>query len=62
MRSIRHPLSGALYDLEPHGAIRVTVRDGKSGLFRPAGTKSTLSADEIARADRFYLNAIGEVL
>lgn len=38
MRSIRHPLSGALYDLEPSGAIRVTGRDGKSGLFRADGT------------------------
>ena len=38
MRSIRHPLSGALYDLEANGAIRVTARDGKTGLFRTDGT------------------------
>ena len=38
MRSIRHPLSGALYDLGADGLIRVTVRDGKSGLFRADGT------------------------
>jgi len=38
MRSIRHPLSGALYDLEPNGVIRVTGHDAKSGLFRADGT------------------------
>jgi len=38
MRSIRHPLSGALYDLEANGAIRVTIHDGKSGYFRPDGS------------------------
>jgi hypothetical protein len=37
MRSIRHPLSGALYDLEGNGAIRVKGRDGKMGLFRADG-------------------------
>ncbi|MGO9607816.1 MAG: hypothetical protein ACLQAT_31190 [Candidatus Binataceae bacterium] len=38
MRSIRHPLSGALYDLEESGAIRVTGHDGRTGLFRKDGT------------------------
>lgn len=38
MRSIRHPLSGALYDLEANGAIRVTGRDGRTGLFLADGT------------------------
>ncbi|MGO9454993.1 MAG: hypothetical protein ACLQDV_28695 [Candidatus Binataceae bacterium] len=38
MRSIRHPLSGALYDLEAKGAIRVTGHDGRTGLFRVDGT------------------------
>jgi hypothetical protein len=38
MRSIRHPLSGALYDLEAQGAIRVTGHDGRTGLFRADGT------------------------
>ena len=37
MRSIRHPLSGALYDLQPDGAVRVE-KDGKSGIFRADGT------------------------
>ena len=37
MRSIRHPLTGALYDLEGNGAIRVKGRDGKTGLFRADG-------------------------
>jgi hypothetical protein len=30
-------LSGALYDLEANGVIRVTVHDGKTGLFRADG-------------------------
>ena len=38
MQSIRHPLSGALYDLEDTGAIRVTGRDDKTGFFRTDGT------------------------
>jgi hypothetical protein len=38
MRTIRHPLSGALYDLEANGVIRVTAHDGKAGLFRTDGT------------------------
>ncbi len=37
MRSIRHPLSGALYDLQPDGTIRVE-KDGKFGLFEADGT------------------------
>jgi hypothetical protein len=43
MRSIRHPLSGALYDLEANGVVRVTRQDGKTGVFRPDG--SYLSGD-----------------
>jgi hypothetical protein len=38
MRSIRHPLSGALYGLEANGVLRVTAHDGKTGLFRGDGT------------------------
>jgi hypothetical protein len=38
MRSIRHPLSGALYDLEAKGIIRVTAHDGKTGRFLADGT------------------------
>lgn len=37
MRSIRHPLSGALYDLQSEGIVRVE-KDGKPGLFRADGT------------------------
>ena len=36
MRTIRHPLSGALYDLTETGDIQVT-KDGKSGLFTSHG-------------------------
>ncbi|MBV8138594.1 MAG: hypothetical protein JO121_23645 [Deltaproteobacteria bacterium] len=42
MRSIRHPLSGALYDLQTDGTVRVE-KDGKSGTFRADG--SYLSGD-----------------
>jgi hypothetical protein len=37
MRSIRHPLSGALYDLQTDGTVRVE-KDGKSGIFRADGS------------------------
>jgi hypothetical protein len=43
MRSIRHPFSGSVYDLETNGAIRVTAHDGRTGLFRSDG--SYLSGD-----------------
>lgn len=42
MRSIRHPLSGALYDLQTDGTVRVE-KDGRSGTFRADG--SYLSGD-----------------
>jgi len=38
MRTIRHPLSGALYDLTAPGTVQVTAPDGRSGLFRFDGT------------------------
>jgi hypothetical protein len=37
MRAIRHPLSGAIYDLQSDGTIRVE-KDGKAGIFRADGT------------------------
>jgi hypothetical protein len=37
MRSIRHPLSGAIYDLESDGTVRVET-DGKTGRFRSDGS------------------------
>ena len=33
MRTIKHPLSGATYDLTEDGAIRVVTRDGHTGYF-----------------------------
>ena len=36
MRTIKHPLSGALYDLTDDGAIEVT-KNGKRGLFDDQG-------------------------
>ncbi|HVA78710.1 MAG TPA: hypothetical protein VNF27_12475 [Candidatus Binataceae bacterium] len=36
MRAIRHPLSGAIYDLQPAGTVRVE-KDGKTGLFSADG-------------------------
>lgn len=47
MRTIRHPLSGALYDLNEDGTITVS-RDGASGLFTKDGvwlSGSVRSAD-----------------
>jgi hypothetical protein len=37
MRSLRHPLSGALYDRQPDGTVRVE-KDGKAGIFRADGS------------------------
>lgn len=37
MRTIRHPLSGADYDLTDDGNILVTTRGGETGLFTPEG-------------------------
>jgi hypothetical protein len=36
MRTIKHPLSGALYDLTPNGLIEVTLQ-GKRGVFTEHG-------------------------
>ena len=36
MRSIRHPLSGALYDRQTDGTVRVE-KDGRAGLFSADG-------------------------
>ena len=33
MRTIKHPLSGATYDLAEDGTIRVVARDGAEGYF-----------------------------
>jgi hypothetical protein len=33
VRAIRHPLSGALYDLRDDGTIHVTTRDEREGVF-----------------------------
>jgi len=38
MRSIKHPLSGAVYDLAAEGIVQVTAPDGKSGRFGADGT------------------------
>jgi hypothetical protein len=37
LRSIRHPLSGALYDLRDDGVIHVKSRDDREGLFDKHG-------------------------
>jgi hypothetical protein len=36
VRSTRHPFSGALYEREPDGNVRITAGD-QQGLFRPDG-------------------------
>jgi hypothetical protein len=55
MRSMRHPLSGAIYDLEADGNVRVE-KDGKAGRFRTDGTY--LSGD-IYAADPHLCQWIG---
>jgi hypothetical protein len=37
MRTIKHPLSGAIYDLEADGTVRVTATDGRTGKFDKNG-------------------------
>ena len=37
MRTIRHPLSGATYDLLEDGTVQVVTRDGRTGIFDDRG-------------------------
>jgi hypothetical protein len=37
MRGLRHPLSGATYELDEDGAVRVTAKDGRAGRFTATG-------------------------
>jgi hypothetical protein len=37
VRTIKHPLSGALYDLTDDSLVQVTARDGAVGLFDAEG-------------------------
>ena len=37
MRAIRHPLSGALYDLREDGTVHVKARDDREGIFDTNG-------------------------
>jgi hypothetical protein len=37
LRSIRHPLSGAVYDLREDGTIHVRARDEREGVFDAHG-------------------------
>ena len=55
MRSIRHPLSGAIYDLQADGTIKVE-KDGLVGLFRPDGSYLT---GDIFNADPHLCGWIG---
>ncbi len=38
MRTIRHPLSGATYDLQDDGTVKVVATDGSVGIFDKTGT------------------------
>jgi len=55
MRSIRHPLSGAIYDLQDDGTIVVT-KDGQSGRFTKEGV---YLSGEIRSADAHLCGWIG---
>jgi hypothetical protein len=37
VRTIQHPLSGATYDLQEDGTVRVVARDGAVGVFDAHG-------------------------
>jgi hypothetical protein len=37
LRTIRHPLSGAAYDLLDDGTVQVVTRDGRTGIFDQHG-------------------------
>jgi hypothetical protein len=37
MRKLRHPLSGAIYEIDDGGLVLVTSRDGQSGRFTDQG-------------------------
>jgi hypothetical protein len=55
MRTIRHPLSGAMYDLDTNGNIVVSL-DGKTGLFTKEGV---WIKGEIRSADAHLCGWIG---
>lgn len=37
VRTIKHPLSGATYDLQPDGTVRVESQEGRVGVFDAHG-------------------------
>lgn len=37
MKRMRHPVSGALYEVQSDGLVRVEESDGRSGLFHKDG-------------------------
>jgi hypothetical protein len=37
MRTIKHPLSGAVYDLDVDGTVQVVAPDGRRGVFDACG-------------------------
>jgi hypothetical protein len=37
MLGLRHPFTRALYEQDGHGNVRVTTKDGRTGLFSPDG-------------------------
>jgi hypothetical protein len=48
VRTIKHPLSGATYDLQPDGTVRVESHDGRVGVFDANGR---WLSDELRQAD-----------
>jgi hypothetical protein len=48
MPKLRHPVSGAIYDLEADGLIRVETKDGKVGWFH---RDASWSKGELREAD-----------
>jgi hypothetical protein len=48
MRTIKHPLSGAVYDLDANGTITVVATDGRRGVFDAHGV---WMSGEVKQAD-----------
>ena len=48
MPKLRHPVTGAIYDLEPDGLIRVETKDGLVGWFN---ADASWSRGELREAD-----------
>ncbi len=56
MNGLRHPFTGALYEQDGHGRIRVTGTDGRSGVF---GIDGHWISGELRECDPQLCNWVG---